>query len=180
MNARVERVVTTVTEDGKSVFTEHGPVRSADAAGLTIDNIWGTPDGIPDVGAGRDDEPVLFPFFPGPGGHRIVQVEFPPATAESAGETSAEDAAKAAEEAERNQPGLLGAFDADNPGFHITDSVDYGICLDGELWLVLDDGQERHITPGTFVVQRGTHHAWQNRSNQPCTMVFVLLGAHRT
>ena len=75
---------------------------------------------------------------------------------------------------------MLGAiehFEPDNPGMHTTDSVDYAICLAGELVLRLDDGAERTVTPGTVVVQRGTRHAWRNRTSKPAMMAFVLLGA---
>ena len=59
------------------------------------------------------------------------------------------------------QPGLIGAYEPDNPGFHTTDSVDYGVCLSGEIHLELDDGEMREITPGTIVVQLGGRHAWR-------------------
>lgn len=179
MSTNPNCIVTTVDSDGKSIFAEETPVDSSDAMGLTIHNIWGTADGIPKVGAGIDPQSVPFPFFPGPGGHRLIQVVFPPAAADSGGESDLEAEEQAVAEAEHNQPGIAGAFEPDNPGFHTTDSIDYGLCLDGELWLVLDDGQERHITPGTYVAQRGTRHAWQNRSSRSCTMLFVLLGAER-
>jgi quercetin dioxygenase-like cupin family protein len=74
----------------------------------------------------------------------------------------------------------MAAFKPDNPGFHTSDSIDYGVCLEGEMWLVLDDDHEARITPGTVVVQRGTRHAWQNRSDKPATMLYVLVGADRS
>ena len=40
--------------------------------------------------------------------------------------------------------------------------------------LVLDDG-EVHLKRGDIVVQRGTNHAWSNRSEQMARMVFILL-----
>jgi quercetin dioxygenase-like cupin family protein len=76
-------------------------------------------------------------------------------------------------------PGLAEMFEADNPGMHTTDTVDYGICVRGEVWLELDDGAEERITPGTVVVQRGTRHAWHNRTNEVATVVYVLIGARR-
>ena len=57
---------------------------------------------------------------------------------------------------------------------HRTESVDYGIVLEGELWLVLDDAETR-LQPGDVVVQRGTNHAWENRSDRPVRMLFVLV-----
>jgi len=39
--------------------------------------------------------------------------------------------------------------------------------LEGEITLVLDTA-EVHLKAGDTVVQRGTNHAWSNRSNRPC------------
>ena len=44
----------------------------------------------------------------------------------------------------------------------------------GEMTLVLDTG-EVALKPGSVVVQRGTNHAWANRSGKPCRMLFVLI-----
>ena len=57
---------------------------------------------------------------------------------------------------------------------HRTQSVDYGIVLEGEVVLVLDDG-ETVLGPGDVVVQRGTMHRWENRSDHRARMVFVLV-----
>jgi uncharacterized cupin superfamily protein len=57
---------------------------------------------------------------------------------------------------------------------HRTESVDYGIVIDGEMTLVLDDS-EVLLKQGSVVVQRGTNHAWANRSGRPCRMLFVLV-----
>jgi quercetin dioxygenase-like cupin family protein len=63
---------------------------------------------------------------------------------------------------------------------HRTQSVDYGIVIDGEVVLVLDDGAETTVYPGDVVVQRGTSHRWENRGDQPAQMVFVLVDAQFT
>lgn len=57
---------------------------------------------------------------------------------------------------------------------HRTASIDYGIVLFGEIHLVLD-ADETKLGPGDIVVQRGTDHAWQNRSAAPARIAFVLL-----
>ena len=62
---------------------------------------------------------------------------------------------------------------------HTTDTVDYGVLLDGELHLELDNRATRRLTPHDVVVQNGTRHAWRNRSDKPATMLFVLVGASR-
>jgi quercetin dioxygenase-like cupin family protein len=71
----------------------------------------------------------------------------------------------------------MGAFEPDQPGMHTADSVDYGLCVEGEMWLELDDGHEVQLTPGTCVVRRGTRHVWHNRSDKPAFMMYVLIGA---
>jgi quercetin dioxygenase-like cupin family protein len=58
---------------------------------------------------------------------------------------------------------------------HRTETVDVGVVLEGETWLLLDDGSETRVGPGDAVVQRGTNHAWANRSDRPVRMLFVLI-----
>ena len=61
-----------------------------------------------------------------------------------------------------------------HPLMHRTETVDYGIVISGEMTLVLDKG-ERLLRAGDVVIQRGTNHAWANRSGKPCRMLFVLV-----
>jgi quercetin dioxygenase-like cupin family protein len=58
---------------------------------------------------------------------------------------------------------------------HRTETVDVGVVLDGETWLLLDDGSETLVGVGDAVVQRGTNHAWANRSDRAVRMLFVLI-----
>lgn len=63
---------------------------------------------------------------------------------------------------------------------HRTETVDVGVVLEGETWLLLDDGSETRVGPGDAVVQRGTNHAWANRSDRPVRMLFVLIDGEIT
>lgn len=63
---------------------------------------------------------------------------------------------------------------------HRTKSIDYGLVLDGEVDLELDDGTVLPMTSGDVVVQRGTAHAWYNRSARPARMFFVMVDAEFT
>jgi quercetin dioxygenase-like cupin family protein len=63
---------------------------------------------------------------------------------------------------------------AESP-MHRTESVDVGVVLDGETWLLLDDGSETRVGEGDAVVQRGTMHAWANRTDAPVRMLFVMI-----
>jgi quercetin dioxygenase-like cupin family protein len=63
---------------------------------------------------------------------------------------------------------------AESP-MHRTESVDVGVVLEGETWLLLDDGSETRLGAGDVVVQRATNHAWANRSDRPVRMVFTMI-----
>lgn len=60
---------------------------------------------------------------------------------------------------------------------HRTNSIDYGIVLEGEIELELDDGAKRTIGQGGIIVQRGTMHLWRNTSDRVCRIAFVLIEA---
>lgn len=171
-------IVTGREADGTSVFVtdEPGqPITVGAMPGAEFYLFWGTEDGTATVGT-KPRQPTLFPYFPGPGGTRILFLRWAPAS--SAPEQVADPQALAAEAAAR-LPGLMEVFEPDHPGMHATDTVDYGICLEGELYLELDGGKEVRLTPGACVVQQGTRHAWHNRSDKPALMCYVLIGANR-
>lgn len=61
---------------------------------------------------------------------------------------------------------------APHPYMQKTRTVDFGIVIEGEIVLVLDT-QEVTLKAGDFIVQRGTNHAWSNRSNQPAVVAIA-------
>lgn len=63
-----------------------------------------------------------------------------------------------------------------HPLMHMTKSIDFGIVLQGEIYLVLDN-DEILLKPFDTIIQRATYHAWSNRSNQDCLMAYVLIDA---
>jgi len=60
---------------------------------------------------------------------------------------------------------------------HRTESLDYGICLEGECDMELDSGETVTVRAGDVVIQRGTNHVWHNRSDAPCRFAWILLDA---
>ena len=73
-----------------------------------------------------------------------------------------------------------GAMDPDasrHPGMHKTPTVDHAIVLSGEIYAVMDEG-EILLRAGDTLVQRGTNHAWSNRSETPCLVAFILVSAN--
>ena len=60
-------------------------------------------------------------------------------------------------------------------GMHRTQSVDYGIVLEGEIDMLLDAGEVHSMKAGDVAVQRATNHQWRNTSNTKwARMMFVL------
>jgi quercetin dioxygenase-like cupin family protein len=75
-------------------------------------------------------------------------------------------------------PGFINEHGNQSP-VHRTESIDYGIVLEGEIHLVLDDS-EVLLRAGDVVVQRGTDHAWANRSDAVCRVAFILVDGRFT
>ena len=48
--------------------------------------------------------------------------------------------------------------------------------LNGEIYALMDEGEEL-MRAGDVLVQRGTNHAWSNRTNETVLIAFVLIDA---
>lgn len=68
--------------------------------------------------------------------------------------------------------------DSLHPAMHQTETVDFGIVLHGRITMVLDD-EEVELEAGDVVIQRGTNHAWSNRSDQNALVAFILVSGAR-
>ena len=82
----------------------------------------------------------------------------------------------AAETAERLAAEGAVAHRDRRPGMHTTRTIDYMVVLDGQVTLLLDEG-EVTLHKYDTVVQRGTAHHWENRGAEPARLAFVLLDA---
>ncbi len=175
---RVRRVVTGHDSDGKAVFASDGlvdPVTVALIPGGEFHLLWGgdQPPTFPD-----DGTPTAQPtYFPPLGGYRFGLFTVPPRSAAAPAELDLEAALA---EVEEKLPGLVAHMEADNPGMHTTDTIDFEVVLSGEVILELDDGAETVLRPGDTVVQNGTRHRWGNRGSEPAVVAVFLTGAHRT
>jgi len=75
--------------------------------------------------------------------------------------------------------GRAAATDRRNPrhaGFHKTATIDYAVVLSGEIYAMMDEG-EVLLKAGDVLVQRGTNHAWSNRTDENAVVAFVLIDA---
>ena len=144
------RIVTGHAADGRSVVIADGAVPHVRALpGATFDEVWSTGQAPEPLGLAPVAEPPSAAprTGPPPGGSVIRIIDFAPAG--SGGQTSP---------------------------MHRTRSIDYGIMLEGEMVLILSDS-EVMLRAADVVVQRLTDHAWENRSNRPARMAFVLIDA---
>src|ERR1700733_13237599 len=128
----------------------------------------------PDLSSEQRFERYPDSVVPGPGGTSLHFVTFPP---DSFYADPSFDGAAAQQEALVRLRGLADHFEKEDPGMHKTNTVDYAVVYDGEIWLELDDSESLHLTRGDVVVQNGTRHAWRNRGTKPVTMLFFLNGA---
>lgn len=172
----IHRVVTGHDARGKAIVSLNGPlvkVVELDAiAGTVFHEVWSTSEIPVRVDNGRDPTVGPLSLPPPQNGTRIRFVDIPPDTAEflAHGASKMHDAFSQIGDAKASTV----AAGSPHPLMHRTESVDYGVVIEGELTLVLDDS-EVHLQPGAVVVQRGTNHAWANRSGKPCRMLFVLV-----
>ena len=175
----VRRVVTGHAK-GKAVVIEDGRTpRSHDfkhLPGMSTALLWATPAQPHVPHGGKDPIDGSSTFIPPRGETRLMVVAFPP---DSVAMTPGFDGAAAGRENAEYCPDIAASLEADNPGMHTTDSVDYGIVLEGEVWLELDDGKQVHLKAHDVVIQNGTRHAWRNKTDKPVKMAFVLIGAAR-
>lgn len=171
------RIVTGHDNAGQAiVVTDSPPTRVQQVGGPggpTFSEVWSTREtpALINRQAGEPEEGGLT-LAPPRGGTRIRVIDFPAEGDAVRNLTEAEAAEKfvamGGAEASRSQAG------APHPLMHRTQTVDYGIVLEGEMTLVLDRG-ETTIRVGDIVIQLGTSHAWSNRSGANCRMAFVLI-----
>jgi hypothetical protein len=172
MPGKVRRIVTGVNPAGRSCILSDTRLPSAEVApGEPVRaGVWIT-DAAPASNTEASDpvpDGVIMRIPPVHRGGTVFRIiDFPP-------EKTA--AALGPDELRRRGAKTTPDRSAKHPGFHATDTVDYAICLEGEIWAILDE-QETLMRPGDVMIQRGTHHAWANRSDEMCRLAFILIDA---
>jgi hypothetical protein len=169
------RIVTAIDADGLSYVAEDGPSPAGFAlheAAFRSDNMWRT-GAAPSPVAAADDIVDHRGVCPPKGGTVIRVIDFPPPSG-----TREEMAALAKGVFEQLYPDARHQPSGRSAGMHETDTIDYAIVLQGEIWAVLDR-DETLMRAGDILIQRGTNHAWENRSEQVARVAFVLIDAAR-
>jgi hypothetical protein len=157
---KIRRVVTGLNSDQASIIAidDISPHVSCQAGTdqFVVTQLWRTTaTPVDNEGPAVDLPAGPLPVAPPREGSVLRTVEFPPDSVWRPGGPDGEEMA-------RRQ-------------IHATDSLDYCIVLSGEIWAVLDEGETK-LSAGDVLIQRGTNHAWSNRSAGPCVIAFVLIG----
>jgi len=173
------RRIVTGTVNGKSVVRTDEPLPAYEfktVPGYRHTLVWVNP-AIPDLSKEQRFDSYPDSVVPGPGGTSLHFVTLPPGSVFA---DPSFDAQAAQDEALVRLPGLADHFETEDPAMHKTNTVDYSIVYDGEIWMELDDGETVHLKSGDVVVQNGTRHAWRNKGTKPVTMLFFLNGARES
>lgn len=173
MGGRCKRVVTGHDTRGRSVILMEGESPHSfvleKAGGLQLTELWETTSSPADNSGGADAAEHERRIEPKGGGTVFRIIEYPPDSVRlktlKPEEYFSSMGAQAADAATRRHPGM-----------HRTDTVDYAIVLSGEIYAVMDEG-EVLLHAGDCLIQRGTSHAWSNRTQEPCVIAFVLVAA---
>lgn len=168
---KFRRVVTGHDDQGRSIIAQDAP--ASNLYGRPDDpllvNFWATAA----LSGKADPADGAIPLGPAPGGATFRFFRVPP---ESASAQVDEGELRRRIAAYYAQVGAPDAHVADgrHPGFHRTASVDYIVLLEGEVTLLVDEG-EVALRPFDVVIQRGTSHAWVNTGATPALMMAVLV-----
>jgi len=147
------RVVTGHDKNGKSVVLSDGPPPQnhpmhGTAIGADFFEMWGDPNVLLKLTSAPAAEPNERPFTIMPAsGHLLRIIDIFP-------------------------PQMGGK----RTPMHRTRTLDYAVVIEGEVVLVLEDS-EVILKASDVVVQRGTNHAWENRTDKMARMVFFHIDA---
>ena len=171
----IRRVVTGHNDAGRSVLVMDGAaphVYNRSPGSAVVTELWETRSTPADNRGNAEVTDHPFRLMPPKHGSVFRIIEYPPdqqRLAALARERAAGD----------DGSGHIAALDPGSPrhpGFHKTSSVDYAIVLCGEIYALMDEG-EVLLRAGDVLIQRGTNHAWSNRTDAPAYLAFVLIDA---
>jgi hypothetical protein len=179
MTAPFRRIVTGHDDAGQAIIVTDAPpsrvARIGGEIGPVFYEVWNTretPARI-DRASGEPEEEGIVLTAP-KNGTRIRVLDIPPEDERISRLTPEESRAHFAEIGAAGAASRISDRSAPHPFMHRTETIDYGIVLDGEIVLILDAG-ETTVRAGDIVIQRGTNHGWANRSGKNCRIAFILI-----
>jgi hypothetical protein len=173
MTIKIRRIVTGLDAHGNAVVVHDSPAsHTVSRPAMSVESalLWVTDETPVDLSKYTDPADREIGVAPPPSGSILRVVDFLPDPNRKL------DNAGFLEEMGLAHTRNPGTPVARHPFMHRTKSVDYAIVLHGEIDMLLDKG-EVHLSAGDFLIQRGTNHAWVNRTNDVCRIAFILIDA---
>ncbi|MBI4190110.1 MAG: cupin domain-containing protein [Betaproteobacteria bacterium] len=173
----VRRVVTGHDRNGKAIVISDGLAPTVKTnpllPGHRSTDIWKTHAApVPIFATEVDPTPGPRTLHPPPQGTVIRIAEIAPESEKIRNLTP--EQAREFFKASRNEAASTYERGGRHPMMHRTETIDYAVVLDGEITLLLDD-EDVQLKTGDVVIQRGTNHAWSNRSGKPVRMLYILI-----
>jgi mannose-6-phosphate isomerase-like protein (cupin superfamily) len=152
MTTKIRRIVTGHDKNGMSVALMVGELPLAEVQpGVDTTLLWATDETPAEMSGSNDRAQRTLGVAPPPNGSLLRIVDFHPvSTVTGKGKN------------------------VNHPLMHRTNTIDYGIVLEGEIDILFDD-TEVHLKAGDIVVQQSTNHAWVNNSGKICRMAFAMI-----
>ena len=176
--APFRRIVTGHNDKGEAIFLEDAPpprvVQVGGEIGPWFYEVWNTtetPAHILPHGTEPPEDGIK--LAPPRNGTRIRVLDIPPEDP-SLATLSPEEARKHFAEVGAGEASSHSGGGSRHAFMHRTETIDYGIVLEGEITLILDVG-ETVVKAGDIVIQQGTNHGWANRSNRNCRIASILI-----
>ena len=174
---QIRRVVTGHDTNGKAVVLSDGPVPTIHSnpirPGQLSFEVWKT-HAMPVPIAAAELEPTVGPRSLQPPRHgTLFRISVVPPESEETRSLTPEKARELFKQSGAGEASTYG-HGGRHPMMHRTETVDYAVVLEGEITLLLDEGDVQ-LKAGDVVIQRGTSHAWSNRSGKNVKMLYVLI-----
>ncbi len=173
MATSVNRIVTGHNDEGRSIilYADQGKnvTNIPSWPGLIVSELWVTNESPADNSGSADRSLRPMKHDPDPHGSIFRLIEIPPES-----ETSFNPLGIFSELGSVNKP--TSQDSALHPTMHKTNSIDYLVVISGEVIMGMEEG-EITVRQGDCIVQRGTNHAWINKTDKPCLIAVILIDA---
>jgi quercetin dioxygenase-like cupin family protein len=174
---QIRRVVTGHDRNGKAIVLSDGLVPTVHSnpirPGQQSFEVWKT-KAMPVPIAADEPEPTTGPrSLQPPRNGNVFRISVVPPETEETRKLTPEQARELFRKSGAGEASTFGKGGR-HPMMHRTETVDYAVVLEGEITLILDEG-EVALKAGDVVIQRGTSHAWSNRSGKNVKMLYVLI-----
>ena len=174
---QIRRVVTGHDASGKAVVLSDGPVPTVHSnpirPGQLSFEVWKTHAMPVPIDAAQPEPTAGARSLQPPSHGTLFRISVVPPESEETRKLTPEQARELFRKSGAGEASTFGSGGR-HPMMHRTETVDYAVVLEGEITLLLDEG-DVHLKAGDLVIQRGTSHAWSNRSGKNVKMLYVLI-----